>query len=82
MESNLLLSPLILATDLVLFFGGEIVLDIEGLADLLGRLALDHVCDSLAADIEQGLDIEVVGGLEWSVRRDWAMQGDSDCLQG
>jgi hypothetical protein len=36
-------------------------LDVEGLADLLGRLALDHVRDSLAADVEERLDIHVVG---------------------
>jgi hypothetical protein len=57
------LGPLVLAADLVFLLGGEVVLDVEGLADLLGRLALDHVGDGLAADIEKGLDIEVVGGL-------------------
>lgn len=38
-------------------------MDIEGLADLLGGLALDHVGDGLTTDVEEGLDVEVVGGL-------------------
>ena len=57
------LSPLVLATDLVLLLGSEVILNVEGLADLLRRLALDHVRDGLAADIKEGLDVEVVGGL-------------------
>lgn len=58
---NLLLGPLVLPADLLLLLGGEVVLDVERLADLLGRFALDHVCDSLAADIEKSLDVHVVG---------------------
>jgi len=46
------LSPLILPTDLVLLFGREVILDIEGLADLLGGLALDHIGNGLAADVK------------------------------
>jgi hypothetical protein len=57
------LSPLVLPANLVLLFRGEVVLDIEGLADLLWRLSLDHVCNCLASDIEKGLDVEVVGSL-------------------
>lgn len=60
---NLLLGPLVFTTNLILFFGREVVLDVEGFADLFGRLALDHVGDSLAADIEESLDVEVVGSL-------------------
>jgi hypothetical protein len=37
-----------LAADLVLLLGSEIILDVEGLADLLRGLALDHVSDGLA----------------------------------
>jgi len=55
------LGPFVLATDLILLLGSEVVLDVEGLADLLWGLALDHVRDSLAADIEKLLDVEVVG---------------------
>ena len=59
----LLLGPLVLATDLVLLFGGEVVLDVERLPDLLGRLSLDHVGDGLTADVQKGLNIEVVRSL-------------------
>lgn len=58
-----ILGPLVLPTNLLLLLGGEVVGDVECLADLLGGLALDHVGDSLAADVEQGLDVEIVGGL-------------------
>lgn len=39
---------------------GEVVGDVERLADLIGRLALDHVRDRLAADVEECLDVEIV----------------------
>lgn len=61
--ANLLLGPLVLTTDLVLLFRSEIILDVEGLANLLGGLALDHVRHGLAADVQKALDIEVVGSL-------------------
>jgi hypothetical protein len=38
-------------------------LDVEGLADLLWGLALDHVGHGLAANVKEGLDIEVVCSL-------------------
>jgi hypothetical protein len=59
-----ILGPLVLAANLLLLLRSEVVLDVEGLADLVGRLALDHVGDGLAADVEERLDIEVVCGLE------------------
>lgn len=62
--SSLLLSPFVLTTDLVLLLGGEVVLDVECLANLLRRLALDHVRNGLATNIEKSLDIEVVGSLK------------------
>lgn len=58
------LGPLVLAADLLLLLGGEVVGDVERLADLLGGLALDHVGHRLAADVEEGLDVEVVGRLD------------------
>jgi len=58
-----LLSPLVLTTDLILLLRREVVLNVEGLTDLLRRLALDHVGDSLAPDIQKSLDIHVVGSL-------------------
>jgi len=56
------LGPLVLAADLVLLLRGEVILDVECLTDLLRRLALDHVRDSLAADVEERLDVHVVCG--------------------
>ena len=58
------LGPLVLSADLLLLLGSEIVGDVESLADLVRRLALDHVGDSLAANVEKGFDIEIVRGLE------------------
>jgi len=63
MVVNLLLGPLVLAANLLFLLRSEVVLDVESLADLLGRLALDHVCDGLASNIEKSLDIEEVGSL-------------------
>lgn len=63
LERHLLLSPLVLTADLVLLLGSEVILDVEGLADLLGGLSLDHVGHGLAADIQQALDVQVVGSL-------------------
>ena len=62
------LGPLVLPSNLLLLLRGEVIGNVEGLANLLGRLALDHVGDGLAAYVKQGLDIEVVGGLDrsWS----------------
>lgn len=56
------LSPLVLTADLVLLLRSEVVLNVEGFADLLGGLALDHVGDRLAANVEERLDVHVVGG--------------------
>jgi hypothetical protein len=58
-----ILGPLVLAADLLLFLGSEVVGDVEGLTDLLWGFALDHVGDSLASHIKEGLDVEVVGRL-------------------
>lgn len=65
-RNGLLLGPLVLTADLILLLGGEVVLDVEGLTDLLRRLSLDHVRDGLAADIEEGLNVQVVGSL-WNI---------------
>jgi hypothetical protein len=43
--------PLILSSDLVLFLWREVVLDVKCFPNFLRGLALDHICDSLAADI-------------------------------
>jgi hypothetical protein len=55
------LSPLILPTDLLLLLRGEVIGDVERLPDLLGGLALDHVRNGLAANVKEGLDVEIVG---------------------
>ena len=65
MAKNSLLSPFVLAANLVFFLGRKVVLDVEGLADLLRRLALDHICNSLASDVKEGFDIKVVCGKDY-----------------
>jgi len=62
-ECLTILSPLVLPANLLLFFWGEIIGDVEGLPDLLRRLALNHVCDGLATDIKKRLDVKIIGGL-------------------
>lgn len=54
---------------MVLLLRSEVVLDVERLPDLLGGLALDHVGNSLAANIKESLDVEIVGGLRDGVSR-------------
>ena len=58
----LLLAPLVLLPHLLLLAWGEVVLDVERLPDLLGGLPLDHVGHRLAGDVQQALDVQVVGG--------------------
>lgn len=58
-----ILGPLVLTADLVLLLRCEVVLDVERLSDLVRGLALDHVRNRLAADVEEGLNVEVVGSL-------------------
>jgi hypothetical protein len=38
-------------------------LNVEGLSDLVGGLALNHVGDGLAADVKKWLDVKVIGSL-------------------
>ena len=59
--SPLLLAPLILLPHLLFLCRGEVILDVEGLPNLLGSLALDHVGNSLAGHIQQTLDVQVIG---------------------
>lgn len=42
-RDSTVLGPLVLLADLSLLLGREVVLDVEEAANLLGRLALDHV---------------------------------------
>ena len=73
-----ILSPLVLPSNLFLFFGSEVVCDIKGLSDLLGRLALDHVRDGLASNIKQGFDVEVVRRLQKYVSFHFESRGIKD----
>lgn len=57
---NSLLSPFVLPTDLVLLFGGEIILNVERLSNLLGGLSLDHIRDRLAANIKESLYVKII----------------------
>ena len=54
--------PLILATDFLLLLGSEVILDVELLADFLRGLALDHVGDGEAGEVQKWLDVEIVCG--------------------
>ena len=65
-----ILSPLVLSSNLLFLLRREVVGDVEGLSDFLGRLALDHVRNRLATNIEKGLDVEVVRSLEVLVSKD------------
>ena len=60
--SLLVLAPLVLLPNAVLLLRGEVVLDVEVLPDLLRSLPPDHVAHRLAGDIQEALDIQVVGG--------------------
>jgi hypothetical protein len=60
----LVFAPLVLLAHLLFLAGGEVVLDVESLADLLGGLALDHVGDSLAGHIEKAFNVQVVSSLK------------------
>ena len=60
---DLLLSPLVLTTDLIFLLRGEIVLNVKCLTDLFWRLALDHIRNRLATDVQQSLNIKIVGSL-------------------
>ena len=62
--SRLVERPLVLSPDLLLLLRREVIFDVEGLPNLLGRLPLNHLSDCLASEIEEDLDVEVVGGLE------------------
>lgn len=56
----LLLAPGVFLAHLFFFGWSEIVLDVEGLADLIGSLAFDHVGDGLARDVKQAANVQVV----------------------
>lgn len=57
-----LLTPLVFLSDLGLLLRGEVVGYVEGLSDLLGGLALDHACHGGTGEVQQRLNVHVVGG--------------------
>ena len=61
MVELLLLALLVLLSHLLLLTWGKDIFDVECLPDLLRCLSLDHVGHSLACDVKEPLDIEVVG---------------------
>ena len=52
-------TPFVLFSDLFLLAGGEIILDVECLTDILRSLSLYHVGHSLASDVQQTLNKRV-----------------------
>ena len=54
-------SPSVFLLDLSFFFWSEVVLDVEIFADLNNGLILDLRCDLGAGELEEWLNIEVVG---------------------
>jgi hypothetical protein len=54
------LAPFIFLSDLFFFFWGEIVLNVEGLADFFGSLSFNHVGNGLAGEVQERLDVQVV----------------------
>lgn len=42
------------------FLSSKVIFDVELLANLLRRLSSDHLSDTLASEIEQGLDVKKV----------------------
>lgn len=58
-----ILSPLILPADLLLLLGGEVVRDVESLANFFWGFALNHIGNRLAANIKERLNIQIVRSL-------------------
>lgn len=53
----------LIMTDLLFLLRREVIFNVEGLANLLGLLAFDHVGDSLTGHIKESSDVEIVSGL-------------------
>lgn len=56
----LLLAPFVFLANLVLFHRQEVVLDVERLSDLFRCFSLNHICNCLACNVKEPLDIQVV----------------------
>lgn len=55
------LCPFVFLANLFFFFRGKVVLNPKQIADLLRCLSLDHVGNRLTAQVQQRLDVHVVG---------------------
>jgi hypothetical protein len=64
LDAHLLEGPLVLPADLLFLLRAEVIFYVEGLADLLRSLALNHVSYGLAGKVQQSLDVEVVCSLK------------------
>lgn len=62
-EEYLLKCPLVLPSNFLFLLWREVIFDVKCLPDLLGCLPLDHVSHSLACQIQQILNVQVVGCL-------------------
>ena len=52
--------PLVLPPNLFLFLRREVILNVEGLTDLFRCLTLDHVSYSLASQIQQSFNVQII----------------------
>jgi len=60
----LVFSPLVLLSNGILLFLREVVLDVERLTNVLRALAFNLVGNSLAGNVQETLDVQVVGSLD------------------
>jgi len=63
----------------LLFFGSEVVFDVEELSDFLDGFVLDQRGDFSAGKLEEGLDVEVVGGHD-ELEENFLLQVDVVCV--
>lgn len=73
--------PLVLPPNFLLLLRCEVVDDVEGLADLLRSLALDHVGDRLTGQVEEPLDLQVVRSQD-EVEEDRLVDFDEVLVEG
>ncbi len=59
-KKDLLKGPLILPSYFLFLLWCEVILDVEGFANLLRGLALDHISHGLACQIQQVLNVQVI----------------------
>ncbi len=64
---------------MLLFFGSEVVFDVEELSDFLDGFVLDQRGDFSAGKLEEGLDVEVVGGHD-ELEENFLLQVDVVCV--